>query len=97
MEGLWTDSPTCFRTQGRVGRKHYTEFFHGTATAVCQWNERSANTPLRLDGRTLGGPSRLLHDARSVGRERSTESFHDTATAVCLRNERFPNPPLRLD
>ncbi|GFR15361.1 hypothetical protein TNCT_693051 [Trichonephila clavata] len=80
-----------------VGRERSTEYFHGSATAVCRRNERSANPPLRLDGRTFGEPSRLLHDARSVGRERSTESFHDTATAVCLRNERFANPPLRLD
>ncbi|GFR22131.1 hypothetical protein TNCT_571 [Trichonephila clavata] len=72
-EGLWMDSPTCFMTQGRVGRERYTEFFHGTATAVCQWNERSANTPLRLDARTLGGQSRLLHDSKWEGRECSTE------------------------
>ncbi|GFQ88060.1 hypothetical protein TNCT_150261, partial [Trichonephila clavata] len=95
-EGPWVTFPLASRRKVG-GRECSTESFHGSATAVCRRNERSANPPLRLDGRTLGGPSRLLHDARSVGRERSTESFHGSATAVCRRNERSANPPLRLD
>ncbi|GFR13468.1 hypothetical protein TNCT_265321 [Trichonephila clavata] len=93
-EGPWVDLPLASRRKVG-GRERSTESFHGSATAVCR-GTNVANPPLRLDGRTLGGPSRLLHDARSVGRERSTESFHDTATAVCRRNERPPTHRLDL-
>ncbi|GFR22068.1 hypothetical protein TNCT_568681 [Trichonephila clavata] len=96
-EGPWVERHACFTTQGRWVESTLRNTLHGTATAVYRRNEWSTNPPLRLDGRTLGGQSRLLHDARSVGREHSTESFHDTATAVCRRNERSANPPLRLD
>ncbi|GFR22123.1 hypothetical protein TNCT_541 [Trichonephila clavata] len=78
----WVHLADCFTTQGLWVEIALRNSLLGSVTAVYRRNEWSTNPPLRLDGRTLGGPSHLLHDARSVGRERSTESFNCTATAV---------------
>ncbi|GFR22127.1 hypothetical protein TNCT_551 [Trichonephila clavata] len=94
-EGPWVHLAACFTTESQWVESALRNSLQGRATAVYRQNEWSTNPPLRHDGRILGVPSRLLHDARSVGRERSNESFHGTATAVCRRNERSVNPPLR--
>ncbi|GFR12320.1 hypothetical protein TNCT_449491 [Trichonephila clavata] len=63
-EGPWVDLPACFTTQGRGSRALYG-ILPRLGNGRVSRNERSANPPLRLDGRTLGGPSRPLHDANS--------------------------------
>ncbi|GFR22079.1 hypothetical protein TNCT_568731 [Trichonephila clavata] len=65
---------------------------HDTVMAVYRRNEWSTNPPLRHYGRTLGGPSRLLHDTRSVERDCSTEflQLHGNGRVTAERMVRQP-------
>ncbi|GFQ67158.1 hypothetical protein TNCT_185231 [Trichonephila clavata] len=93
-EGPWWTVPLASRRKVGGSRALY-ESFHGSATAVCRRNERSANPPLRLDGRTLvDRPACFTTQGRWVESALPNPSTH--GTAVC-RGTNVANPPLRLD